>query len=74
MEGYSVLQLSLLYDVIATLLVFVVSLVTQNSSWYDPYWSVAPVPISLYFMYHASLGNGYRQAIVMVLVAFQTNV
>ena len=32
-------------DIAATLVVFVFSLILDNSSVYDPYWSVAPVPI-----------------------------
>ena len=32
-------------DLSATLWVFLFSLMTNNSSMYDPYWSVAPLPI-----------------------------
>lgn len=37
-------------DVAATLVVFGFSRAYDNSSFYDPYWSVAPIPIALYWM------------------------
>jgi steroid 5-alpha reductase family enzyme len=39
-----------LADLVATIVVFVFSVITRNSSMYDPYWSVAPVPIALYWL------------------------
>jgi steroid 5-alpha reductase family enzyme len=42
-------------DVAATAVVFVFSVRHDNSSLYDPYWSVAPIPIVLWW---ASLGDG----------------
>ncbi len=53
-------------DVAATLTVFAFSAAHDNSSLYDPYWSVAPVPIALYWA-HAG-GGGLRAAAVLVLV------
>ncbi len=55
-------------DVAATLVVFAFSVGHDNSSMYDPYWSVAPVPIALYW---ASLGggaDGLRRAWVLAVV------
>ncbi len=37
-------------DVAATVVIFAFSLATNNSSMYDPYWSVAPVPIALFWL------------------------
>ncbi len=37
-------------DLAATIVVFAFSVVTKNSSCYDPYWSVAPVPIALFWL------------------------
>lgn len=37
-------------DTAATIVVFIFSVVTHNSSMYDPYWSVAPVPIALFWV------------------------
>jgi steroid 5-alpha reductase family enzyme len=39
-----------LADLAATIVVFIFSMLTRNSSMYDPYWSVAPVPIALYWL------------------------
>jgi steroid 5-alpha reductase family enzyme len=39
-----------LADLAATIVVFIFSVITNNSSVYDPYWSVAPVPIALYWL------------------------
>lgn len=64
-----VLQRAFLYDMLATLLVFTLSFITGNSSCYDPYWSVAPIPLALYYAWCSQLGaNRYRQIIVVVLV------
>src|SRR5579862_5827370 len=37
-------------DVVATLVVFLFSVIFKNSSLYDPYWSVAPPFIAYYWM------------------------
>jgi steroid 5-alpha reductase family enzyme len=54
-------------DLAATLVVFAFSVRYGNSSVYDPYWSVAPIPIVLYW---ASLGSGIggREVAVVALV------
>jgi len=54
-------------DLAATAVVFAFSVRHGNSSVYDPYWSVAPIPIVLYW---ASLGPGLRarQVAVVALV------
>ena len=39
-----------LADLAATIVIFIFSVITRNSSMYDPYWSVAPVPIALYWL------------------------
>ncbi len=36
-------------DLVATAVVFAFSIALDNSSIYDPYWSVAPIPIALYW-------------------------
>ena len=33
---------------IATVVVFIASQIYKNSSLYDPFWSVAPIPIAIY--------------------------
>jgi steroid 5-alpha reductase family enzyme len=56
-------------DVAATVAIFACSVLYRNSSFYDPYWSVAPVPIAVYW-WAAPGGDGHplRQALVFALV------
>jgi steroid 5-alpha reductase family enzyme len=58
-------------DVAATVVIFVFSTVFRNSSFYDPYWSVAPIAIAAYW---AALPDsddvpGVRVALVLVAVS-----
>ncbi len=39
-----------LADLAATIVIFIFSVITNNSSMYDPYWSVAPVVIALFWL------------------------
>jgi steroid 5-alpha reductase family enzyme len=57
-------------DVAATLVVFACSLLYRNSSFYDPYWSVAPPLIGLYWWWTAAPGafSPARAAIAFALV------
>src|SRR5437763_9183593 len=38
-------------DLAATIVIFIFSVLTNNSSMYDPYWSVVPVPIALFCLF-----------------------
>jgi steroid 5-alpha reductase family enzyme len=54
-------------DLVATVVVFGFSVKYNNSSLYDPYWSVAPLPIALYW---ATVGTpGLQQILLLVLIA-----
>jgi steroid 5-alpha reductase family enzyme len=56
-------------DVAATLVVFGFSRALDNSSVYDAYWSVAPVPLAIYAATLAPQGAlGVRHGLVLVLV------
>ena len=66
-EGSPVLAAALA-DLAATVVVFAFSLALDNSSVYDPYWSVAPFPIGLYWMVRFSAGLTPRQLVLLVLV------
>ena len=57
-------------DAVATVLVFTVSVMFNNSSVYDPYWSVAPPIIVIYLMQLFPEGNEIRQFVVLALVLF----
>jgi steroid 5-alpha reductase family enzyme len=52
-------------DAAATLVVFGFSVRHDNSSVYDPYWSVAPIPIALYWAWS---GSGPRRAWVLAAI------
>jgi steroid 5-alpha reductase family enzyme len=57
-------------DLAATIVVFLFSVIARNSSIYDPYWSVAPVPIALYWLSRPS-SNGLanpRHVLIFALV------
>src|SRR3990172_11074366 len=57
-------------DCVATLIVFCFSRGLNNSSIYDPYWSLAPLPVALYWAAGGGAGDGLhlRQIIVIALV------
>lgn len=60
----------LVADVIATTIVFTFSVICNNSSVYDPYWSVVPPVVVLYFIQLFPDGNTARQFILLALVLF----
>lgn len=57
-------------DVAATFVIFGFSFAFRNSSFYDPYWSVAPIPIAFWLAAHpmAEVALPARQVLVLVLV------
>lgn len=69
MHDVKVLYRAFLYDILGTFVVFLLSFVTKNSSCYDPYWSIAPVPLLLYFISCSTTKYiTHRQIVVCVLV------
>jgi len=58
-------------DVIATIIVYSISVFYKNTSLYDPYWSLIPIFIVLYWLITA--GNistvTFRQIVILALVA-----
>lgn len=54
-------------DVVATIVVFIFSVIKNNSSVYDPYWSAAPPVIVLYWL-HNSSQTDFVFKIILVLV------
>lgn len=55
-------------DLAATVVVFGFSARHRNSSVYDPYWSLAPLPIGLYFGLEAAFSPRLLIALVLVTV------
>jgi steroid 5-alpha reductase family enzyme len=59
-------------DMAATLVIFGFSYAYKNSSFYDPYWSIIPIPIVFFLFLNpvAADVNFYRQLLVVFLVNF----
>jgi steroid 5-alpha reductase family enzyme len=55
-------------DVVATVIIFAFSMRWDNGSVYDPYWSVAPPFIALFWIAQADDASTVRQATVTLLV------
>ena len=70
LAGRSPILIAAVADVAATCVIFGFSFVYRNSSLYDPYWSVAPVPIAVYWALNPVVSdvNALRQILVLVLV------
>ena len=47
----------LIAHIVATIVIYVGSLVHNNSSLYDPFWSVAPIPITVYLFFISGQNN-----------------
>ena len=56
---------------VATIGIYISSLILNNSSMYDPFWSVAPIPIIIYLAYFSNnlvLNDLYTSLIVFVVL------
>ena len=62
------LGVALVADLAATIVIFGWSVAYRNSSFYDAYWSVAPLPIAIYWIAVSQGAVGARQALVLLLV------
>ena len=61
----NVWMIILIWHIYATLFIYVGSLLLKNSSLYDPFWSVAPIPIVLYMVNISS-----NSLIIKLLILF----
>jgi len=68
-EYHTLVRIGIL-DFFATVIIFIFSYRLDNSSMYDPYWSVIPIPIVAYFMMESPEGNFIRQLMIVFLVTF----
>jgi len=62
------LAVALVADLAATFVIFGWSVAYRNSSFYDAYWSVAPIPIAIYWFAVSQGAVEPRQALVLLLV------
>jgi len=60
MSGSTVLVRAAAADLMATLVVYLFSRLLKNSSYYDPYWSVVPAVLALYWLLAATGGADLR--------------
>ncbi|NHJ87976.1 MAG: DUF1295 domain-containing protein [Asgard group archaeon] len=66
-----ILWVTLIADIIATIVVFIFSVIFNNVSFYDPYWSVQPIAIAIYwFILGYGTANLIRQIVVLCVVSF----
>ncbi len=68
LDGWHPLMIAAVADVAATLVVFGFSFYTNNSSIYDPFWSVAPLPIAAYWFASGAAAPGRLRTIIVVLL------
>ncbi|HSW58055.1 MAG TPA: DUF1295 domain-containing protein [Dehalococcoidales bacterium] len=61
---------TLLADIAATLVIFVFGRIFRNASFYDAYWSLAPIVIGLYWMLGINYADNlaWSQILIMTLV------
>lgn len=64
-DGYELCSTFLLIDVVATVIVFIFSVIFGNASVYDPYWSVQP----LVFVTMSACHHGVNIQGILVLIA-----
>ena len=64
--------ITLIADVGATIVIFIFSVFFNNVSFYDPYWSIQPIAIVVYWLLlpQAANANPIRQAIIIGVVSF----
>jgi steroid 5-alpha reductase family enzyme len=68
LPGRSPIVAAGLADCAATIAIFAFSVGLDNSSVYDPYWSVAPIPLCLFWIFRLGNGLGLRQIVVPLLL------
>jgi len=59
--------IALIADIVATIIIFSLSSLLKNTSLYDPYWSVAPIFIAIYWI---SANNGFKSLTIKQGVIF----
>ena len=66
LNGWSLL---LVWHITATIIIFLFSKIHNNSSIYDPFWHVAPIPIVFYIASQSSLSS-FQQSLVLSAFLF----
>ncbi len=66
-QGKPIIRVAALADLAATVIIFIFSILSDNSSFYDPYWSVAPIPIVFYMAFSQGIFSA-RGVIVIIVI------
>lgn len=69
LRGHHPVLVAGIADLVATLAIFACSKRADNSSIYDPYWSLAPIPIAAYWARGPAGGASLRAALALGLLA-----
>lgn len=58
--------------IVATLIIYIASVLAKNSSFYDPFWSIAPLPIALFlsFLSYEKDENLIKILVILVPVTY----
>lgn len=65
------LLMILVADLAATIVIFLISSFFKNTSFYDPYWSIAPLIITLYYLiFPVSSKYGNIRSIIVAILIF----
>ena len=62
------LLLVFVVDLIATFVIYFISLVFQNTSLYDPYWSIIPIVIAIYWFIVGAIDIGFKPTQLIILI------
>jgi steroid 5-alpha reductase family enzyme len=68
LSSHSLTITALVADTAATGVIYIFGRAFRNSSFYDPYWSLAPIAISIYWFLASHQSLGWQQFIVLALV------
>jgi steroid 5-alpha reductase family enzyme len=67
-SGRSPIIIALTADIAATFVIYIFGRIFRNSSFYDPYWSMAPIAIAIYWSIASRAGNNWQHLIILLLV------
>jgi steroid 5-alpha reductase family enzyme len=74
LESFHPILIVFVSDIVATLIIYIISSIFKNTSIYDPYWSVAPICIAFFYFFYYSLPittltwSVVRKLIILILV------
>jgi len=65
------LILVLIADLAGTIVIYIIGMIAKNSSFYDPYWSVAPIIIASFYIFFPYSSNVelIRKIIIFILIS-----